>query len=107
MPKITYITSTGVEHVVDADSGISAMQAAVSHRVPGIDGDCGGVAACGTCHVWVDPNWLDRVGPARPGIESEMLALTDGRTPCSRLACQIELADTHDGLLLRMPTDQH
>lgn len=36
-----------------------------------------------------------------------MLALTDGRTPCSRLACQIEVADTHDGLLLRMPTDQH
>ena len=47
MPKITYITSTGVEHVVDADSGISAMQAAVSHRVPGIDGDCGGVAGRG------------------------------------------------------------
>lgn len=107
MPKITYITSTGVEHVVNADSGISAMQAAVSHRVPGIDGDCGGVAACGTCHVWVDPSWLDRVGPAQAGIESEMLALTDGRTRCSRLACQIELADTHDGLLLRMPTDQH
>ena len=36
-----------------------------------------------------------------------MLMLTDGRTPCSRLACQIELADAHDGLLLRMPTDQH
>jgi len=107
MPKITYITSAGVEHVVHASCGESAMHAAVSHRVPGIDGDCGGVAACGTCHVWVDPNWLDRIGPARPGIESEMLALTDGATPYSRLACQIELADLHNGLILRMPTDQH
>ena len=64
MPKITYITSTGVEHVVNATSGESAMQTAVSHRIPGIDGDCGGVAACGTCHVWVDQNWLDKIGPA-------------------------------------------
>ncbi len=48
MPKIIYITSTGTEHAVDADSGSSAMQTAVQHRIPGIDGDCGGVAACGT-----------------------------------------------------------
>jgi len=107
MPKIIYITSTGTEHAVDADSGSSAMQTAVQHRIPGIDGDCGGVAACGTCHVWVDQNWLDKIGPARPGIEQDMLALTDGSTPFSRLACQIELDDSHDGLVLRMPTDQH
>ncbi|WP_293390156.1 hypothetical protein [Nevskia sp.] len=36
-----------------------------------------------------------------------MLALTDGSTPFSRLACQIELDDSHEGLVLGMPTDQH
>lgn len=36
-----------------------------------------------------------------------MLALTDGSTPFSRLACQIELGDEHESLVLRMPTDQH
>jgi len=107
MPKITYITATGTEHAVDATCGASAMQTAVDHRIPGIDGDCGGVAACGTCHVQVDRDWLDRIGPARPGIEAEMLALTDGATPCSRLACQITLDEGHDGLVLRMPSDQH
>ncbi|MDP3293675.1 MAG: 2Fe-2S iron-sulfur cluster-binding protein [Nevskia sp.] len=107
MPKITYITPIGTEHCFDADSRSSAMQTAVQHRIPGIDGDCGGVADCGNCHVWVDQNWLERIGPARAGIEAEMLALTDGSTPFSRLACQIELADEHEGLVLRMPTDQH
>ena len=106
MPKITYITSTGVEHVVTATCGESAMQTAVSHRIPGIDGDCGGVAACGTCHVWVDQNWLDRIGPAKPGIESEMLALTDGSTPFSRLACQIHLQPALQGLVMHLPAWQ-
>lgn len=107
MPKVIYISSVGEQRVIDVDAGSSAMQAAVDHRVPGIDGDCGGVAACGTCHVWVDATWTDKVGPAQPGGEADMLALTDGCTPQSRLACQITVTDALDGLILRMPTAQH
>ena len=107
MPKITYITSTGKEHVVDVACGLSAMEAAVQNMVPGIDGDCGGVAACGTCHVYVDAAWSEKTGPAREGIEQDMLAFSDVRAANSRLACQIRISEELDGLVLRMPTDQH
>lgn len=107
MPKVTFISSEGTEHVVNVDSGISAMEGALRNLIPGIDGDCGGAAACGTCHVYVDSAWADKVGPATPGIEQEMLVNTDGAMPNSRLSCQIKITDELDGLVLRMPSGQH
>lgn len=107
MPKIIFISSDGAEHPVNANSGTSAMDAAQQNLVPGIDGDCGGAAACGTCHVYVDPAWAEKVGPATPGIEQDMLLCTDGAQPNSRLSCQIKITDELDGLVLRMPTAQH
>ena len=107
MPKITFISSAGAARVVDVEAGLSAMEAAVQNLVPGIDGDCGGAAACGTCHVYVDAAWGAKVGPASEGIEQEMLALSDVRAPNSRLSCQIKMSEDLDGLVLHMPTDQH
>ena len=107
MSKVIYIAADGTRHTVEAASGVSAMEAAVQNNVPGIDGDCGGNAACATCHVYVDPAWADKAGSAAPGIEQDMLSLTDGFMPNSRLACQIRLTDELDGLVLRMPAGQH
>ncbi|MGD9660391.1 MAG: 2Fe-2S iron-sulfur cluster-binding protein [Porticoccaceae bacterium] len=107
MPKIIFVSTDNEEHPVFVDSGISAMEAAVQNLVPGIDGDCGGAAACGTCHVYVDAPWLEKIGPANPGIEQEMLSLTDNAEENSRLSCQIVIDDELDGLVLRMPTHQH
>jgi 2Fe-2S ferredoxin len=107
MPTIHYITFQGTEYPVEVSSGVSAMEAALQNNVPGIDGDCGGAAACATCHVWVDPAWLDKTGPAAEGIELSMLQLAEGYRPNSRLACQIKITDDLDGLVLRMPADQH
>jgi 2Fe-2S ferredoxin len=107
MPKITFVSADGAEHVVEVGSGISAMEAAVRNLVPGIDADCGGSAACGTCHVYVDETWLARTGPAQPGIEQDMLRLTDNVRANSRLSCQIRIGDDLDGLVLHMPEAQH
>lgn len=107
MPKIIFIAADGAQHPVQVPEGITAMEAAVQNLVPGIDADCGGVAACGTCHVYVDPVWLQRTGEATPGIEQDMLALTDNALPNSRLSCQIRLTEALDGLVLRMPENQH
>jgi 2Fe-2S ferredoxin len=106
MPKVTYIEASGKEHVVDVPDGWSAMQGAVENGVRGIDGDCGGNAACATCHVYVDPAWLAKTGPAREGQEKTMLDLAEGTQDNSRLACQITLTDALDGLVLRMPERQ-
>lgn len=107
MPKITFIATDNQEYIVDAQSGVSAMEAALDNLVPGIDGDCGGMAACGTCHVYVDPEFFDKVGGATESLEAEMLALTDEVAENSRLSCQITLTDEHEGLILRIPRDQH
>lgn len=107
MPKITFITADGKEYKVDATSGHSLMQTALENLVPGIDADCGGVAACGTCHVYVDPAWVGAVGPATPGQEEQMLSLTDNAESNSRLCCQVAVADHLDGLVVRIPIAQH
>lgn len=106
MPKITFIDIHGTERTVEAAEGMSALEAALNNDVPGVDGDCGGQAACATCHVYVDPEWMDLVGPADPEIEIPMLELSEGLQDNSRLACQIRMTVALDGLLLRTPESQ-
>ena len=106
MPKITYIEHNGAEHVVDAKTGLSVMRGAVDNNIPGIDADCGGECACATCHVYVDPAWLPKVGGRTPQEET-MLSFANGTEPNSRLSCQIEVTDALDGLIVRMPEGQH
>lgn len=107
MTKVSFVEVTGKTYAVEADGGISAMEAAVRNNVPGIDGDCGGAAACATCHVYVDPAWLAKTGPAGEGMEKDMLEFAEEVRENSRLACQIKLTSELDGLVLRLPEKQH
>ena len=106
MPKVTFIAFNGQHHVVDATAGLSLMRAATDNNVPGIDGDCGGQCACATCHVFVAPEWAERVGP-RHANEDEMLNFAAELRDSSRLACQIPVTDALDGLVVSMPEGQH
>lgn len=107
MTKVSFVEVTGKTYAVEADSGISAMEAAMRNNVPGIDGDCGGAAACATCHVYVDPAWLAKTGAAGEGMEKDMLEFAEDVRENSRLACQIKLTSELDGLVLRLPEKQH
>jgi 2Fe-2S ferredoxin len=106
MPKVTYIEHNGTVHEIDVPVGRSVMQGAVENAVPGIDADCGGACACATCHVFVEPDWVDRVG-SRTEREQEMLSFAADTQPNSRLACQIKVTGELDGLVVRMPEGQH
>jgi len=105
MPKITFIEHNGAEHQVDAENGLSVMRAAIDNLVPGIDADCGGECSCATCHVYVDPSWMDKVGQPADREES-MLDLNPERESTSRLSCQIPVTDELDGLVVRVPEFQ-
>lgn len=107
MTKVNYVEADGTVHTVEVEAGISAMEAAVRNAVPGIDGDCGGAAACATCHVYVDPAWIGRTGAAQDGMEKDMLEFAEDVTEASRLACQIKLTGDLDGLILQLPQTQH
>jgi 2Fe-2S ferredoxin len=98
MPAITFIDPTGGEHTVDAEAGQSLMMAAVNHDIPGIEGECGGDMACGTCHVYVSGGGSP-VLPPRRDEETEMLeVLVDDMKENSRLGCQITVTPDLDGL---------
>ena len=106
MAKITFIEFHGAQHVVEVPDGTTVMRGAVDNAVPGIDGDCGGQCACATCHVFVDAEWLAKLGPPTE-METEMLSFAATTQANSRLGCQIEVTADLDGLIVRMPEGQH
>ncbi|MEM9668500.1 MAG: 2Fe-2S iron-sulfur cluster-binding protein [Pseudomonadota bacterium] len=106
MAKITFVAHDGTRHEVEAKTGQNLMETAVSNGVPGIDADCGGACACATCHVFITPDWTDTTG-APSDMEVSMLDFAENVQPTSRLACQIEVTDKHDGLTVKMPEAQH
>ncbi|MEQ8312534.1 MAG: 2Fe-2S iron-sulfur cluster-binding protein [Gammaproteobacteria bacterium] len=105
MTKILFIEHDGTEHPVEAKPGSSVMLAAVTNGVPGIDADCGGACSCATCHVYVQEEWLDKLGPVDP-MEEAMLSLSTDRKDNSRLSCQIEVTEELDGLVVTTPEFQ-
>ena len=105
MPKITFVTADGGHHSIDAEVGDSVMQTAMANDVPGIVAECGGACICSTCHVVVDVEWVDTVGP--PGEEEELtMDFAPERSDRSRLSCQITVAEELDGLTVHVPASQ-
>lgn len=103
---VVFVSATGLATLIEARPGQTLMQAAVSNGVPGIIGECGGSAICGTCHVYVEEKFLDRL--SRPqAVEVELLdcAAVELRSN-SRLACQIVLQPELDGMIVHTPVSQ-
>ncbi|MFA5941045.1 MAG: 2Fe-2S iron-sulfur cluster-binding protein [Sinimarinibacterium sp.] len=93
----------GVERSLDAANGSQLMDT-LRDANTGIDGTCGGMMSCGTCHVYVDPAWGDKL-PPRSDDEQMMLdaigELVEVR-PNSRLSCQIQVSAALEGLELEI-----
>ena len=106
MAKITFIQHDGSEQSHDGKTGLSVMEVAVKNNVPGIDADCGGACACATCHVYVEPEWVEKAGARNP-MEEDMLDFAWNPDPVtSRLTCQIKVTAEMDGLRVQMPEKQ-
>ena len=88
---------------VTVKSGGSLMEALRHAGVP-IRAECGGAMACATCHVAVDPVWIDKVGHAGDE-EKDLLDNSDYATEFSRLSCQITVRDALDGLKVALQLD--
>lgn len=83
----------------DSDSP-TLMQAL---RDAGLDiaAQCGGSAACATCHVYVDDEWAGKLQPPAE-IEDAMLDVAEDRRDTSRLSCQIKLVGDLDGVTVTL-----
>jgi len=106
VPKITYIEHNGTAHDVEVPVGVSVMQGAVNHLIPGIEGDCGGLCACGTCHVYVPEQSTEFCG-SPDELEQGMLEFAFEVEESSRLSCQIDVTDEMEGLVVHMPARQY
>lgn len=100
MATITFITRDDKTITLEGDSG-SLMKLAKDNGVPGIEGECGGVCSCATCHCHIDPAHTSKTGDASE-IEQDLLELNDHADEFSRLTCQIQVSDALDGLVLKV-----
>ncbi|WP_072391200.1 2Fe-2S iron-sulfur cluster-binding protein [Hyphomicrobium sp. CS1GBMeth3] len=105
MAKITFVQPDGTSQTVDAEPGITVMEAAKLNDIEGIEAECGGACACATCHVYVDPEWVEKTGSPET-LEEDMLDFAFDVRPESRLSCQIKVTPELDGLTVRVPAKQ-
>ena len=106
MAKITYIEHNGTKHEIDVANGMTVMEGARDNNIPGIEADCGGACACSTCHVYIDPEWVEKI-PAKDDMEADMLDFAwQPDAARSRLTCQLKVTDALDGLIVQMPEKQ-
>jgi 2Fe-2S ferredoxin len=104
MLKLQVTDTNGAQRVLEVEENPTAslMEALVEAHfdVPAI---CGGMAACGTCHVEVLKG-QDQLDPPE-GDESFMLDTLPNYTSRSRLSCQLRLTQALDGLEIRVRGD--
>lgn len=104
MPKISFISHDNVQTDIDADVGSNIMQAAMDNGVAGIDADCGGACACGTCHVFIETK-AELLSPSED-LEQSMLSMRPDVEASSRLSCQIIISEEMDGMVVKLPEFQ-
>lgn len=105
--RVVFVERDGTEVVVDgAATGVSLMETARANGVDGIPGECGGGCACATCHVYVDPAWIERLGGRDELEEMTLDGVAHILRDNSRLGCQVLLSEDMDGLRVTVAPPQ-
>lgn len=105
MPMITYIEHDGTEHTVDVEENMTLMEGATLNLLPGIEGMCGGICSCCTCHVYIPEDFLDKCGEMSDN-ERQLLDGSEFRRDNSRLGCQVVVSWEMEGLRVDLPAEQ-
>lgn len=105
MARVIFHLADGSSRLLEVSAGISLMEVARDHNVPGIVAECGGGAICGTCHVIVGAPWFDKLEAAQ-GTELALIEFAPESCPTSRLSCQVVVRDDLDGIEITVPSEQ-
>jgi len=96
-----YVTDQhGKRHELEGIEGWRVMEIIRDYGLP-IKAECGGACACATCHVYVDPAWMNKLYPMRDEEQDALDSAPDVQEN-SRLSCQILMSDDLDGLTLTL-----
>jgi 2Fe-2S ferredoxin len=104
MPLMRVVDRDGKEHYVEARAGLKVMEN-LRELDYGVAAICGGMCSCATCHIYVDPDWMDRL-PAPQSDERELLSELSHVQDNSRLSCQIEFTAELAGLRVTIAADE-
>lgn len=89
---------------VSAAPGTSLMEAIRDAGINDLLALCGGTCSCATCHVFIDPDFREQVG-GPVGDEDDLLDSASDRQAGSRLACQIMIDPSLEGLKVEIAPD--
>lgn len=100
MPNIIVRSLDGKEHSLPVTVGATIMEPLRDAGL--VEAICGGAASCGTCHIYLHPDWTGKCGER---TEDEVYML-DGLEEFveiksnSRLACQIQITEELGGITM-------
>jgi ferredoxin, 2Fe-2S len=97
MPKLVVVNRAGDEKTVEAQTGLTVMEAIRDNGFDELLALCGGCCSCATCHVHVDPAFVDKL-PRMSDDEDDLLDSSDHRDATSRLSCQIPMSAELGGM---------
>jgi 2Fe-2S ferredoxin len=75
MPRATYVSSDGTSTAVDVVDGTTLMRAAEANALKASLRTAAANMSCATCHIFVDPAFVDRLPPPSD-TEDSMLDFT-------------------------------
>src|ERR1700754_4031934 len=104
MARMIVVDRDGKEHEVEAKSGLKIMEV-LRELDYGVAAICGGLCSCATCHVYVDPAWVDRLPKPQSDESDPLRELPDYREPVSRLSCQVDFTDALSGIKVAIAPD--
>lgn len=100
MIRLKVIDREGVSRELEAptDMNLNMMELCKAYGLP-MEGTCGGMALCASCHLYVLSNHpLTPVSDAEEDMLDQAFFVENN----SRLGCQIHLAPELDGLVVKM-----
>lgn len=99
--KLHFEFADGTIKTIEAKIGETLLDLAREHDI-NIEGACGGVLACATCHVHVRDPWFEKLPPATEE-EENMLDNAQELECNSRLCCQVITTKELDGMTIFIP----
>jgi 2Fe-2S ferredoxin len=98
--QVTVVDREGLTHELAAptDMAMNMMEVCKSYELP-VEGTCGGMALCASCHVYV---LSDHILPELSEDEENMLDQAFFVKSNSRLGCQIKITEEIEGLRVQL-----
>ena len=94
---VNVIDRKNKKHVIEGEENQTLMQLIDKYELANPYGICGGEPMCGTCHVYVEKEWLNKLNQ-KTSEEEDAMGNASELKDNSRLGCQIDLSEALNGL---------